>query len=62
MILFTGTESYPGEAESSDPGFAPTLIYYLGDISDSWHNFANVSIDSRVYIQRIARFGKVEGL
>jgi len=60
MKLFTGTETYPVHAESEDPGVASTLIYYLGDVSDQWLNFVNISLNKNVYQQRISRFGNVK--
>lgn len=60
MKLFTGTESYATKPESEDPGFARTLIYYLGNISDQWENFANISYYRIVYNAKITRFGDVK--
>ena len=62
MKLFIGTASYIIPPESKEPSIVHTLVYYLGDVSDSRHNFANISFNSIVYVQKITRFGKVAGL
>lgn len=59
MKLFIGINYYTVAKDSEDPGKRTELIYYIGNISDTWRNFISIH-EYRIQESHISNWNNVE--